>query len=114
MTLPLLHPFTFSHQFQAMGCQIAAWLDVDDAATAHNALAQVEALFSHHEQILSRFRADSELSLLNGRSAQWVPVSPLLWQTLTTAISLAELTDGLFDPTLLPALEAAGYTHTFP
>ncbi|MCB8968546.1 MAG: FAD:protein FMN transferase [Ardenticatenaceae bacterium] len=71
-------------------------------------------LFRHHEQILSRFRADSELSLLNGRSAQWVPVSPLLWQTLTTAISLAELTDGLFDPTLLPALEAAGYTHTFP
>lgn len=113
MTPNTLHPFSFSHQFQAMGCQIAAWLDIEGAYTAQAALDQVEALFRHNEQVLSRFLPDSELSLLNGRSEQWVSVSPLLWQVLTTALSLAELTEGLFDPTLLSAVEAAGYTRSF-
>ncbi len=36
-----------------------------------------------------------------------------MWQVLNIALEAARDTDGLFDPTILPALEAAGYRKTF-
>jgi thiamine biosynthesis lipoprotein len=76
-------------------------------------LREVEGLFANAERALSRFDAGSELSRLNARAGTWVRVSPLLWEVLGVAITMAEETGGLFDPTLLHALEAAGYTQTF-
>lgn len=101
------------HSFWAMGCQMAAWLEIDDQAAAAAAFAEVEALFAKNEQALSRFRADSELTLLNANSGAWTPVSDLLWDVLTLALGMAAVTDGRFDPTLLTALEQAGYTESF-
>jgi thiamine biosynthesis lipoprotein len=96
-----------------MGSTIALWLETDAVAAAR-AFAEVEALFATNEAALSRFRPESELSRLNQRAGQgFVPVSPLLWDVLTDALALARVTDGLFDPTLLAALEAAGYDRSF-
>ncbi|MCP4418154.1 MAG: FAD:protein FMN transferase, partial [Chloroflexi bacterium] len=101
-----------TYSFRAMGSQISLWLEAEPHIVA-TAFAQVEALFAENERTLSRFLPESELSQVNGRSGQWVSVSNLLWDVLAEALAGAEATDGLFDPTMLTALEAAGYTHSF-
>lgn len=101
-----------THRFRAMGCGISFWLAAN-ATTAVSAFAAAEALFHQNEAALSRFRPESELCQLNGRSQQWVVVSDLLWGMLTRSLTLAAETGGLFDPTLLNELEAAGYTRSF-
>ncbi len=73
----------------------------------------VPAWFEAWEQTFSRFRADSELSRLNERAGQWVRVSTSLWEVTHLALVAARWTDGLFSPTILNALEAAGYDRTF-
>jgi thiamine biosynthesis lipoprotein len=95
-----------------MGSQIQLWLEADSSA-ARPAFERVVDWFEETEAMLSRFRPDSELCGLNRTPDRWVPVSPLLWRVLKSALSLARATGGLFDPTVLPALEAAGYSETF-
>lgn len=95
-----------------MGSQIGLWLDTTPEIAAA-AFTQAEALFAFNERVLSRFLPESELSQVNGRSGEWVPVSDLLWNVVCDAVLQAEATQGLFDPTLLNALEAAGYDRSF-
>jgi len=92
-----------------MGSQIHLWLDGEEAQ-APPFFRRAEALFRRVEARLTRFAGHSELSRLNAQPEAWVPVSALLWDVLQHALRLARETGGLFDPTLLPALEAAGYT----
>jgi thiamine biosynthesis lipoprotein len=73
------------------------------------AFAEVERL----EQCWSRFRSDSELSTLNARAGEWVDVSDTMLLALTCAKDLHRATSGRFDPTVLGALERAGYDRTF-
>lgn len=95
------------HVFSAFGgsrCEIAAAGDLGvDAVSA--AVADVYAF----EQRLSRFRPDSELSLLNAGGGKAMAISPLLEAVLRAAITAWELSDGLVDAAVLPALVAAGY-----
>ncbi|MFF3877314.1 FAD:protein FMN transferase [Streptomyces sp. NPDC001978] len=65
------------------------------------------------ESLWSRFRADSELCRLNASPGRWVELSPPTVAVVRQAVRAWEATDGLFDPTVLPALEAAGYTGSF-
>jgi thiamine biosynthesis lipoprotein len=74
---------------------------------------QVEARFLEVEVALSRFRSDSELSLLNQSGGRPFGTSPLLREVLSGALEAARRSRGLFDPTLLHAVEAAGYTRSF-
>ncbi|MEZ4656141.1 MAG: FAD:protein FMN transferase [Caldilineaceae bacterium] len=101
-----------THSFRAMGSQITLWLETN-ADSATGAFAQAEALFAANERTLSRFDPASELSALNRHGGEWFAVSPLLWDVVNQALELTARTGGLFDPTLLNALEAAGYTHSF-
>ena len=100
------------HHFRAMGCEMSVRRALSAAAAARP-FARVERLFVAVEQALSRFDAQSELSRLNARPGEWVRVSPLLWEVLESALAMAQETGGRFDPTLLGALEAAGYGRTF-
>ena len=96
--------------FRAMGCRMTAVLD----SSKHTAAVQaVPAWFEAWEQTFSRFRAQSELSQLNQRAGQWVRVSGALWDVLHLALIAARWTDGVFSPTILKALESAGYDRTF-
>ncbi len=94
---------------RAMGS--TAHVVVGDApdGVADWALAELERL----EQCWSRFRADSELSLLNAQGGVWTQVSRTMLLALTCAVDLHRATAGVFDPTILDALEAAGYDRTF-
>ncbi len=97
--------------FRAMGSQFNVWLETsaDGAAILQQVPGWVEAI----EAKLSRFRPESELSRLNARSGRWVEVSDTLLQAVTKARHAAQLTEGLYNPLILPALLAAGYTRSF-
>jgi thiamine biosynthesis lipoprotein len=90
-----------------MGCEVV----VSGATIAE--LRAVEALFAERDRVFSRFRPDSELSRVNRSAGRFVAVSPLFAQTLAVALHAARETDGLVDPTLGAALEAAGYDRDF-
>ena len=77
--------------------------------SAEVALADARAWTEDFARRLSRFVADSELSRLNADPRTVVPASPLLRAAVGAARWAAERTDGLVDPTLVGALEAAGY-----
>ncbi len=97
-------------EFRAMGCHMTVVLDADQHTAS---LDTVPVWFEAWEQALSRFRADSELSRLNQHAGRWVRVSTTLWDVIHLALLAARWTDGLISPTILNALEAAGYDRTF-
>jgi len=92
------------HRFDAMGCEI-----VIGGGTKTEHLA-IERLFSERDTVFSRFIPQSELNYVNASAGRPVVVSPLFAETLRVALLATEETDGLVDPTLGAALEAAGYT----
>ena len=106
-------PRVVERLFRAMNCGMGAWVVAADAQAAEDRLAAVEAFTHATEAALSRFRPDSELSRLNAQAGQPVQVSPLLAELLALALASAEQTEGLYDPTMLAALEAAGYDRSF-
>jgi FAD:protein FMN transferase len=97
-------------EFRAMGCHMTAVLDADRHAAA---VQDVPVWFEAWEQTFSRFRADSELSRLNQHTGHWTRVSAAMWDVTHLALVAARWTDGVYSPTILKALEAAGYDRTF-
>lgn len=69
--------------------------------------------FERLERLWSRFDAASALSQLNRWAGRWMAVPPLLHLAIRRALAAARLTGGAFDPTVLPALLAAGYGRSF-
>jgi len=93
------------------GCKVVVACSGGDGQAARGAVAAVIAAY---DRAASRFRADSELTLLNQRAGRPVAVSPLLFEAVEVAVSAARLTDGAVDPTVGRALEALGYTRSHP
>ena len=106
--LPLRH-----HQFRAMGSAFSIWLLHDDALLAEDLLYQAQALIERAEVRMTRFSATSELSRLNRAAGAWTVLSRPMWQVVGRALHLARETGGLFDPTVLTAMLAAGYDRSF-
>ena len=61
----------------------------------------------------NRFRPDSEISRLNAQHGGEVAVSETLELALNAAIHAGVATEGLCDPTVLPALLALGYDRDY-
>jgi thiamine biosynthesis lipoprotein len=84
-------------------------LRVSDPAALQSARTAVEQELDAIDRACSRFRADSELSLLNARAGRPTQTGPLLLEALTVALGAAAITEGDVDPTVGRALELAGY-----
>lgn len=97
--------------WRAMGCEVTVQLETEaDGNALLSALpAQVEAL----EAQLSRFRPTSDLMQFNAQAGQWVTVSDVLFDTISAAKRAAFVTNGYFNPLVLPALVAQGYDRSF-
>ncbi len=76
-------------------------------------LAWAEGWVHEMHQRLTRFTPTSELSRFNATAGRWTEVSPLLDALLRECLRAAELSVGLVNAAVLPALLAAGYTRTF-
>lgn len=70
---------------------------------------EVDAL----DRVASRFRADSELSVLESLPPAPRRVSRRLAEAVRAALWAARVTNGAVDPTVAGALQAAGYDHDF-
>lgn len=77
------------------------------------AKAAVDEVVAAIDAAASRFRPDSELSLLNGKPDLVVKVSPLLARAIAAAMRGAELSDGAVDPTVGSAVRLSGYDADF-
>ncbi len=95
------------HRFRSMGCEIVA------AGASSEGAARIAALFDRNDRVFSRFKPDSELNRVNRARGRIVRVSPLFAAALRAALDAAAATDGLVDPTVGSAIEAAGYTLDF-
>src|ERR1043166_85998 len=96
-------------RFRAMNTDIR--LVVSDWKQA-GLLEAGEATFHAIEARFSRFLADSELSFINETEGE-VVVSSEMIDLLSLAKHFHALTKGIFEPAVLPALEAAGYDRSF-
>ncbi len=96
-----------------MGTEISLVAPAGCEAAARTAAARVRSRFDELEARLSRFRPDSELSKVNARAGRWTRISDPFAAVLALALAGARASNGLFDPTILPALVAAGYDRDF-
>jgi thiamine biosynthesis lipoprotein len=90
-----------------------AVLLVTDEALLAPARAIADAELAAVDHACSRFRPDSELSILNKSPGRLTRVSELFTTLIAEALRAAELTDGDVDPTVGQALVAAGYDRDF-
>jgi thiamine biosynthesis lipoprotein len=107
--------------FRAMNTEIVFQLaiDADEPGLAERqeevrqALETAAAAMHALEARLTRFQPSSELSALNRAAGDWFSASETLFEIVQLAREAREATNGLFDPTILNALEAAGYDRSF-
>ena len=78
----------------------------DDDQAGRDALRVMRRIASWAER-LTRFNPESELSRMNAAPTGSVPIGPTLAAVLTTAQLAGRATDGIVDPTVLPARLAA-------
>lgn len=109
MTVAPTGPATIS--FTALGT--TAVLVVTEGAAMATAQRVLERELAAIDLACSRFRPDSELSRANAAQGRPFHVGALFAEALDVALRAAELTDGLVDPTVGPALTALGYDRTF-
>lgn len=94
--------------WRALGTDLHAQVS-GPARLADRLVERVEQL----EATWSRFRTDSELCRLNADPNERVEVSATLAAALERCLAGWAATDGLFDPTVIDALETTGYRDSF-
>lgn len=95
-------------RFRAMGTRMRVAAEGASAALEHRVRAARTEL-EHTDQQLTRFDAGSALSQLNASPSETVEAGPLLRDHVRAALWAAQRSGGMVDPTLLDAIEAAGY-----
>jgi len=96
---------------RALGC--AARLVVTNPRAVRLAEIAVAGVLREIDDACSRFRPDSELSLLNASPERDVALSPTLAVALGVGLRAARLSDGAVDPTVGSAVISAGYDRDF-
>ena len=92
--------------WRALGTSVHLLVEGGDLEPGRVAVCR---LLDEVDRTYSRFRADSELSIVNARAGRTGPVSALLAQAVAAALLSAAQTDGLVDPTVGRAMRAVGY-----
>jgi thiamine biosynthesis lipoprotein len=100
---------TEEREAQLMGTNAHVIVTGGKPGLAQRAVERLERL----EARWSRFLPDSEITRLNEHPGVPVLVSPETYLLVERAIEGWRLTGGLFDPTLLRELRAAGYDRSF-
>jgi thiamine biosynthesis lipoprotein len=108
-------PLTQYHQTKlALGSDVTLVLVTDALSQAvEDMFRQLWLLIYRFERQFSRFLPASELTQFNNKAGIRTPISDDFHELLATAQQLAETTDGLYNPFILPALQRAGYTRSF-
>ncbi len=98
-------------EFRAMNCDIVLAAEGEPEAVALG-FAHARGFIAASEARFTRFTDTSELAALNRAAGAWFQASPEMFDVVRQACAYAEETGGLFDPTMLAALELAGYDRS--
>jgi FAD:protein FMN transferase len=100
-----------SYEFRAMNSDVIL-LAQGEPENVQRGFEHARACITASEARLTRFSDESELANLNRSGGHWFHASPDLFEIVGEARSLAEQTEGLFDPSILDALERVGYDRS--
>ena len=95
--------------FGAMGNTAHVVVVADDFATADRLVSSAREWTASLESSWSRFIASSDIYRLNTAGGRAVRISPDTEVLIRHLIAAHEITEGLFNPFVLPSLIAAGY-----
>ncbi len=98
-------------EFHAMGTEVLIQLDCSPGK--EEVLYATPSWFDEWENVLSRFRPNSELSRLNQSGGQLVAISSVMWDVLQLSLKNERNSDGLITPGVFDTLNALGYNHSF-
>ena len=104
------HPL-LTHNFRAMASPITITI-VEPAAGAQQAMREAIAVIEEVAAACTRFDPTSPLMRANAQPAAWHKVPMSCVNAVREAFHAYTLTDGLFDPRVLDALDRIGYGHT--
>ena len=96
-------------RFESLGSECELYAIGTDA----DALAAAESWTRRMHDRLTRFEPRSEVSRFNASGGRWVAVSLELAALLRESLRAFEVSDGLVNVAVLPALLATGYTRDF-
>jgi len=99
----------FELTFKAMNTEVKV---IANGTSDQTLLDRIRELFARSEQRFSRFIDSSELSVLN-RDGELNPASEMMLDVLESSLRHFNATNGGFNPTVLDALELAGYSKSF-
>ena len=98
-----------SHHFEALGTTCAVFA----VGAPNDRLLEAESQVRDLGARLTRFSSTSELSRLNASAGTWTAVSAELESVLRLALEAFEMSSGLVNIAVLPAVLATGYTRSF-
>ena len=96
------------HEFRAMNSDILLAAE-GDPQQIEAGFQETQALIDELEARFTRFSPESELSQLNRSAGSWFEASEDLYDLMQQANTYFIQSGGLFDPSILPALQMAGY-----
>ena len=96
--------------WRALGTRVDLLVADGDLELARKA---VVAVLAEVDLSLSRFRSDSELTVVNAAGGRPTTISPLLYRAISAALNAARQTDGLVDPTIGRSMRLVGYDLDF-
>lgn len=102
---------TTERSFRALGTTAIVVTGIESDADEAEQILRTEA--DALDLACSRFRPDSELAWLQANAGRALEVSPLLFEALDVAYSVAQKTCGAVDPTVGRSMEVLGYDRDF-
>jgi FAD:protein FMN transferase len=105
-----------THEFRyMMGTSIEVQAFGGDAAIRRSAIDEAFAAFAEVDRLMSNYRDDSELSLINRRAAtEAVDVSAPMFSVLEAARRVSAASNGAFDITVAPLVRLWGFHDKKP
>lgn len=97
--------------FRAMNSEIVLAAE-GETLQVENGFAAVQKFIDTNEKRFTRFSDQSELFQFNRLAGAWFQASPEFFEVVKTAQYYFQKTNGLFDPSILPHLQNAGYVHS--
>lgn len=98
-------------RFRAMNSEIILLAEGDIPQVVLGFIAAREFIETN-EKRFTRFSDASELSQLNRSAGTWFNASHEMFEVVKLALEYHQKTSGLFDPSILPNLRAAGYNRS--
>lgn len=98
-------------EFRSMSCDILLAAE-GTASQVERGLNETRAYIEQQAEHFTRFRETSELAAVNRAAGEWQRVSEEMYALVAEAYTLYQETGGLFDPSILDALEDAGYDRS--